>query len=74
MTVPLKVANLIGNVPKIVQKESYIEANLTKRLSDIVYSVNTFIKSGILSFICVFKNISRNNLRLTLYIYYYSMR
>lgn len=38
---PVEVKNIVDLNTIKVQKESYIEPNLTKRLSDIVYSVNT---------------------------------
>lgn len=38
---PQEVKNIVDLNTIKVQKESYIEPNLTKRLSDIVYSVNT---------------------------------
>ena len=38
---PQEVKDIIDLNTIKVQKESYIEPNLTKRLSDIVYSVNT---------------------------------
>lgn len=38
---PAEVKNIVDLNTIKVQKESYIEPNLTKRLSDIVYSVNT---------------------------------
>ena len=38
---PAEVKNIVDLKTIKVQKESYIEPNLTKRLSDIVYSVNT---------------------------------
>ena len=38
---PKEVKDIVDLETIKVQKESYIEPNLTKRLSDIVYSVNT---------------------------------
>ena len=38
---PVEVKDIVDLETIKVQKESYIEPNLTKRLSDIVYSVNT---------------------------------
>ena len=38
---PQEVKDIVNLETIKVQKESYVEPNLTKRLSDIVYSVNT---------------------------------